>query len=121
VGFLVKPVTKSMIVDTLMNLFGDARPHGSGEDPAADEEAGRLRGARILLVEDNEINRQIAIELLEGVGARVQTAGDGQEAVQILSEGPAPPLYDVVLMDLQMPVMDGFQAAAKLRADGRFA
>jgi signal transduction histidine kinase/DNA-binding response OmpR family regulator/HPt (histidine-containing phosphotransfer) domain-containing protein/HAMP domain-containing protein len=119
-GFLVKPVTKSMIVDTLVNLFGDARPGPAAAGPA-DAEAGRLRGARILLVEDNEVNQQIAVELLESAGATVQVAGNGREAVHILSEGPDPPVVDVVLMDLQMPEMDGFQATARLRADPRFA
>ena len=117
-GFLVKPVTKSMIVDTLVTLFGEAPPEASG---FVAEEAGRLRGARILLVEDNEINQQIAVELLEGVGATVRVANNGREGVEILSEGSGPPAFDVVLMDLQMPEMDGFQATARVRADARFA
>ena len=118
-GFLVKPVTKSMIVDTLVNVFAH-----EGEDDRAvanSEEAARLRGARILLTEDNEINQQIAVELLEGAGATVQVANNGREAVDILSGGPQPPPFDMVLMDLQMPVMDGYQATAKLRSDPRFA
>jgi two-component system sensor histidine kinase/response regulator len=118
-GFLVKPVTKSMIVDTLVNLFGEPRHGGTVVGTAADEPADRLRGARLLLVEDNEINQQIAVELLESAGATVRVAGNGREGVQILSEGPDPPPFDVVLMDLQMPELDGFQATAKLRADRR--
>ena len=70
-GFLVKPVTKSMIVDTLVNVFA-ARRRGRSAPRREGEQAARLRGARILLTEDNEINQQIAIELLEGVGATVQ-------------------------------------------------
>ena len=85
------------------------------------EQATRLRGARILLAEDNEINQQIAVELLEGAGATVKVANNGREAVEILSNGPQPPPFDVVLMDLQMPEMDGYQATAKLRSDARFA
>ncbi|HTQ51245.1 MAG TPA: response regulator [Candidatus Acidoferrales bacterium] len=115
-GFLVKPVTKSMIVDTLVNVF--AAP---GETVAT--EAGqetRLRGARILLAEDNDINQQIAVELLEGAGATVKIANNGREAVETLSNGPQPPPFDMVLMDLQMPEMDGYQATAKLRSDARF-
>jgi PAS domain S-box-containing protein len=117
-GFLVKPVTKSMIVDTLVSVFA-----GAGEAAAAvgeGEQATRLRGARILLVEDNEINQQIAIELLEGAGAAVKVASNGREAVEILSGGPEPPPFDVVLMDLQMPVMDGYQATARIRSEARF-
>ena len=71
--------------------------------------AARLCGARILLTEDNEINQQIAIELLEGTGATVKVANNGAEAVEILSGGPQPPPFDVVLMDLQMPEMDGYR------------
>ncbi|MBE7502825.1 MAG: response regulator [Verrucomicrobiales bacterium] len=117
-GFLVKPVTKSMIVDTLVNVFA----------PRSDEQADTpdagpttlLRGARILLTEDNEINQQIAVELLESAGATVAVANHGREAVELLTNGPQPPPFDVVLMDLQMPEMDGYQATARLRADPRF-
>jgi signal transduction histidine kinase/CheY-like chemotaxis protein/CHASE3 domain sensor protein len=115
-GFLLKPVTKSMIVDTLVNVFADGTEDLRGA--ADDEQASRLRGARILVTEDNEINQQIAVELLEGAGATVTVANNGREAVEMLS-GPGRPPYDVVLMDLQMPEMDGYQAAAKLRADPR--
>ncbi|HMP84134.1 MAG TPA: response regulator, partial [Verrucomicrobiota bacterium] len=115
-GFLVKPVTKSMIVDALVNVFAET---GQGVE-AVGEQDSRLRGAKILLTEDNDINQQIAVELLEGAGATVTIANNGREAVDILSNGPQPPPFDVVLMDLQMPEMDGYQATAKLRADARF-
>jgi two-component system, sensor histidine kinase and response regulator len=118
-GFLVKPVTKSMIVDTLVNVF--AHEGEAASVTTEGEQATRLRGARILLTEDNDINQQIAIELLEGTGATVTVANNGREAVEILSNGPQPPPFDVVLMDLQMPEMDGYQATAKLRSDARFA
>jgi two-component system sensor histidine kinase/response regulator len=119
-GFLVKPVTKSMIVDTLVNVFAVAGDETAAGTAGGDEHAGRLKGARILLTEDNEINQQIAIELLEGVGAAVQVAHNGRQAVDTLANGPQPPPFDLVLMDLQMPEMDGYQATAKLRADPRF-
>jgi len=119
-GFLVKPVTKSMVVDSLINAFVDAA------EPAAVASGARsegvtLAGMRILLVEDNEINQQIAVELLEGVGATLTVANHGGEALDRLTQGPIPPPFDVVLMDLQMPVMDGHQATARIRADARFA
>jgi two-component system sensor histidine kinase/response regulator len=117
-GFMVKPVTKSMIVDTLMNVFGHEEG-GTATVTKADQD-DRLNGARILLTEDNEINQQIAIELLEGAGATVRVANNGREALEILSNGSQPPPFDIILMDLQMPEMDGYQATAKLRSDPRF-
>jgi two-component system sensor histidine kinase/response regulator len=119
-GFLVKPVTKSMIVDSLVGLFADAADQAAAVASAA-AEGVKLTGLRVLLVEDNEINQQIAVELLEGVGAKVTVDSNGQEAVDRLFSGPTPPPYDIVLMDLQMPVMDGHQATAKIRSDPRFA
>jgi CheY-like chemotaxis protein len=116
-GFLVKPVTKSMLVDTLVNVFAPADEETS---PTSAQQQALLRGARILLAEDNEINQQIAVELLESVGASIKVANNGLEAWRILSDGPQPPPFDIVLMDLQMPEMDGYQATSKLRADPRF-
>src|SRR6185503_17190863 len=100
------------------NVFGQADDEGDVKPDR--EDVARLRGASILLVEDNEINQQIAVELLEGSGANVRVAQNGREAVEALSKGPQPPPFDVVLMDLQMPEMDGYQATAMLRADPRF-
>ncbi|MEI7935328.1 MAG: response regulator [Verrucomicrobiota bacterium] len=118
-GFLVKPVTKSMIVDTLVNVFSDSDERALVTSEG--EQMKPLRGARILLAEDNEINQQIAVELLEGVGATVKVANNGRVAVETLSNGPQPPPFDVVLMDLQMPEMDGYQATTRIRADARLS
>jgi two-component system sensor histidine kinase/response regulator len=117
-GFLLKPVTKSMLIDTLVTLFAPASQEAA-EAAASESHGGRLAGARILLAEDNEINQQIAVELLEAVGAAVTVAGNGRLAVEALQAAPTG--YDLVLMDLQMPELDGFQATAQLHADGRFA
>jgi len=119
-GFLVKPVTKSMVVDALVNAFLE---EGEAAAVVSRAESGgvSLAGLRVLLVEDNDINQQIAVELLEGVGAQVIVANHGGEALERLTTGPMPPPFDVVLMDLQMPVMDGHQATARIRADARLA
>jgi two-component system sensor histidine kinase/response regulator len=118
-GFLVKPVTKSMLMDALVSAFADAADQADAV-ASAKAEGISLTGLRVLLVEDNDINQQIAIELMEGVGAKVDVANNGREAVDTLLGGPIPPPYDVVLMDLQMPVMDGHQATSKIRSDQRF-
>ena len=73
---------------------------------------------RVLLVEDNDINQQIATELLEGAGASVEVAHHGRQAVDRLLGGGD---YHLVLMDLQMPEMDGYQATARIRAEPRLA
>lgn len=120
-GYLLKPVSPSIIYDTLMDLFGVAaavanEPRSWKEDSVAPSAAG----IRVLLVEDNEVNQQVATELLKSVGASVRIANHGGEVVKLLTEGPHPPPYDVVLMDLQMPVMDGLAATKLLRGDQRF-
>jgi CheY-like chemotaxis protein len=76
-------------------------------------------GIRVLLVEDNEMNQQVATELLQSAGAIVTVANHGGEAVKILTEGDQAPPFDVVFMDLQMPEMDGFTATKLLRRDPR--
>src|SRR5262249_41709527 len=73
-------------------------------------------GIRVLLVEDNEVNQQVATELLESEGAKVALASNGAEAVRVLTEEDQPPPFDVVFMDLQMPEMDGFTATRLVRA-----
>ena len=117
-SFLVKPVSQSSLVDALVGLYA---PGATGDAHAAARSAGiRLDGARLLLAEDNDINQQIAVELLQGAGARVAVAQNGEEALEALRAG-GPEAYDAVLMDLQMPGMGGLEATARIRADARFA
>jgi len=107
-GVLVKPVSQSMLFDSILTAFGQA-PASQG---AAEEgEDIPLHGVRILLVEDNEINQQVAQELLMAAGATVDVAANGALGADAALHGT----YDVVLMDCQMPVMDGFDATRKIR------
>ncbi|MEE4378356.1 MAG: ATP-binding protein [Candidatus Competibacteraceae bacterium] len=92
----------------------------STEEPILDlEGTTKLRGARVLLVEDQPLNQEVAGEILLQAGLKVQFANNGQEAVQKVQANPSG--FDVVLMDLQMPVLDGYQATRQLRADPRCA
>lgn len=97
-------------------LFGHARGEVRKPHVIPHEAAAQLRGAHLLLVEDNEINQQVAQELLEKLGITVSIANNGKEAVEAVEKE----LFDGVLMDLQMPVMDGFEATGIIRNDERF-
>jgi CheY-like chemotaxis protein len=115
---LQKPVSPSVLLDTLMNLFGvTAEENAPALAGKPDRDWPLVSGVRVLLVEDNEVNQQVATELLESEGAKVTVASHGAEAVKLLTERAPLPLFDVVLMDLQMPEMDGLTATRLLRAE----
>jgi two-component system, sensor histidine kinase and response regulator len=119
-GYLLKPVSPSLLYDTLVELLAVVEPKGDRSRPKREAAySPDFTGTRILLVEDNEVNQQVATELLESVGAIVRIANHGLEAVKILTEGEGAPPFDVVLMDLQMPDMDGFTATRHIRAQPR--
>ena len=111
-GVLMKPVSPRLLLDTLLQLFAEERPV-FGEQLVREPEYG-LRGLRVLLAEDDPINQQIAHELLAGQGVSLDLAANGSEAVGLVKKMGAK-FYDVVLLDLEMPVMDGFAAAAAIR------
>lgn len=117
-AFLIKPVNRSLLFDTIMNLFGKESPAKQYfpvqkfmEITALDS----IRGARILLVEDNRINQQVATELLEYAGLLVTVVGNGRDAVAVLTGKDSRLLFDGVLMDIQMPGMDGNEATKVIR------
>jgi PAS domain S-box-containing protein len=111
---LIKPVTASLLYDTMVQALGAARSEVAYVDqPSSALEASleRLRGCRILLAEDNDMNQIVARELLEGAGFDVDVVSNGQVAVEQVRAGQ----YDAVLMDMQMPVMDGLAATREIR------
>lgn len=112
-ALLPKPVNESLVFDTLMNILGAHTDDHAAEEKRAHAEHSRLAGLRVLLVEDNSVNRQIATEVMESEGIAVTAACDGEEAVAILAASPE--AFDVVLMDLQMPKMDGVTATRAIR------
>jgi two-component system, sensor histidine kinase and response regulator len=113
-GFLLKPVNPSILFDAIMQTFGkeiSETSRGAWLKEQKSETLQNIRGARILLVEDNEINQQVAREILESAGLRVTLADNGQEGVKAVQKNH----YDAVLMDVQMPVMDGYAATREIR------
>ena len=121
-GFLSKPVSQSVLFDTIMRVFGEKGSQRSG--PLQGQHRKRQRGkslvavagTTVLLVEDNAINQQVAKELLELAHFSVTVAWDGKQAVEAVAQAT----FDVVLMDLQMPGMDGHEATQHIRENPAF-
>ncbi len=112
---LVKPVNASSLLDTIMQAGGSAQqPMALPWDAAVQHDIAGLQhlsGAHILLVEDNEINQEVALGLLEGLNFQVDVAENGQVALELVQQRH----YDIVLMDMQMPVLDGVEATLAIR------
>jgi two-component system sensor histidine kinase/response regulator len=122
---LVKPVRHSRLLDTLVTQWSRRRPFDGASRLASrphpshtlavlsDQLTGRFDGAdaRVLVVEDNAVNQQVALLMLEKLGVRADVAGNGREAIEMLTILP----YDIILMDCHMPEMNGYEAATEIR------
>lgn len=111
---LIKPINASLLFDMAMHLLGTCAKEKAEQRElprkSLSDEAG-LKDARILLVEDNEDNQQVGTEILNAVGCSIRIANNGEEAIKMVQASP----YDIVLMDVQMPVMDGLTATREIR------
>lgn len=116
-GLIRKPINPSDLFNTVANALGSKVTIDEIEKKQTSriEQELNLDGINVLLAEDNEINQQVARELLEGQGVTVTIVDNGQKAVQLVKDGKN--TFDLILMDIQMPVMDGYEATAEIRKE----
>jgi two-component system sensor histidine kinase/response regulator len=117
---LIKPVHASTLFDTVINVLSEQTDKDQGhfyrEITTVQDSLAAIKGARILVVEDNELNQEVAMGTLADVGFHVEIANNGKEAIEKIEQYE----YDIILMDMQMPIMDGVTATKLIRQDERF-
>ena len=113
-AFIAKPLFRSRLTATLRQ-FTSGRKEKTARNYLEKLSESDYTGKRILLVEDNELNREIAVEILQMTGAEVETAENGKIAVEKVEASPEGS-YDLIFMDIQMPVMNGYEATAVIRS-----
>ncbi|MDH4100873.1 MAG: response regulator [Nitrospirota bacterium] len=111
---ILKPVTPSTLLDIVMDFFGDRVVRSAREYAIHRKDEKKFFSGRVLLAEDNEINQEVAREILTGMGLTVEIVVNGREAVDRLSVSPGE--FDIVFMDLQMPEMDGYEATGMIQS-----
>ncbi len=117
--FLQKPINPSVLYIAIMEVFGEEikqEYRKSSDEATLKPKMRTLRGSRIMLCEDNDMNREIIHGMLEDSGILIDDAKDGAEAVQLYRQNPEK--YELILMDIQMPVMDGYEATAEIHKAG---
>lgn len=120
-NYLIKPFSYSSLLDEILNIFGkQVKKVNTGDENNATELINKFKGAHILLVDDNQINREVARDLLEDANVEIDEATNGKEALEKLIYSSEEEPYDVVLIDLQMPIMDGYEATGKIREIEKF-
>jgi signal transduction histidine kinase/DNA-binding response OmpR family regulator len=123
-GYLAKPFSYSILYETVLTAIGKDKFYSQKREKSIESEvtkSKKYRGIQILVAEDNDINQQIAVELLQTAGFIVDIAVDGKDAINKVKNSGSPSKYKIILMDVQMPVMDGFESTIEIKKIKEYA